>query len=101
MGGKLRPAYIFVGDEAFFRRRCREAICEHLVPADMRDFSLYEMDLAETDWWKCRPRTHSVAHGPFPGLLRSRLKSLFGRGSTTKNLRPIEEYTKTPNLTQC
>ena len=22
---KLRPAYVFVGDEVFFRRRCREA----------------------------------------------------------------------------
>jgi len=28
---KLRPAYVFVGDEAFFRKRCRDAILEHLV----------------------------------------------------------------------
>ena len=46
---KLRPAYVFVGDEAFFRKRCREAILEHLVPADLRDFSLFDFDLAETD----------------------------------------------------
>ena len=45
---KLRPAYVFVGDEAFFRRRCREAILQHLVPPDVRDFSLHELDLAET-----------------------------------------------------
>ena len=31
---KLRPAYVLVGDEAFFRKRCRDAILEHLVPAD-------------------------------------------------------------------
>ena len=31
---KLRPAYVFVGDETFFRRRCREAILQHLVPPD-------------------------------------------------------------------
>ena len=31
---KLRPAYVFVGDEVFFRKRCREAILKHLVPAD-------------------------------------------------------------------
>ena len=29
---KLRPAYVFVGDEAFFRKRFRDAILEHLVP---------------------------------------------------------------------
>ena len=46
---KLRPAYMFVGDEVFFRKRCREAILEHLVPADLRDFSLFEFDLADTD----------------------------------------------------
>ncbi len=31
-GRKLRPVYVFVGDEVFFRKRCREAILEHLVP---------------------------------------------------------------------
>jgi len=30
---KLRPVYVFVGDEVFFRKRCREAILEHLVPS--------------------------------------------------------------------
>jgi DNA polymerase-3 subunit delta len=46
---KLRPAYVFVGDEAFFRKRFRDAILEHLVPADLRDFSFFEFDLAEND----------------------------------------------------
>ena len=46
---KMRPAYVFVGDEAFFRKRFRDAILEHLVPADLRDFSLFEFDLSETD----------------------------------------------------
>src|ERR1022692_930910 len=46
---KLRAAYVFVGDEAFFRKRFRDAILEHLVPADLRDFSFFEFDLAEND----------------------------------------------------
>src|SRR6266446_10558353 len=46
---KLRPVYVFVGDEVFFRKRCREAILQHLVPAELRDFSLFESDLSETD----------------------------------------------------
>ena len=46
---KLRPAYVFVGDEAFFRKRFRDAILEHLVPPDLRDFSVFEFDLGEND----------------------------------------------------
>jgi len=50
---KLRPAYVFVGDEAFFRKRFRDAILEHLVPSDLRDFSLFEFDLQKTTSPKC------------------------------------------------
>ena len=45
---KLKPAYVLAGDEAFFRKRCRDAILEHLVAPDTRDFGLFEFDLAET-----------------------------------------------------
>ena len=31
---RLRPVYVFVGDEAFFQKRCRDAILRHLVPAE-------------------------------------------------------------------
>ena len=54
---KLRPAYVFVGDEVFFRKRCREAILEHLVAPELRDFSLFEFDLAETGLADCYQRT--------------------------------------------
>ena len=40
---KLRPAYVFVGDEVFFRKRCREAILEHLN--DLEDLYLAEREL--------------------------------------------------------
>lgn len=46
-GGKLRPAYVLVGDEAFFRDRCRAALLLHLVPQDLREFSFHELDLSE------------------------------------------------------
>ena len=44
---KLRPAYVFVGDEVFFRDQCRQALLQHLVPPDLRDFSLHDLDLSE------------------------------------------------------
>ncbi|MFI5106328.1 MAG: hypothetical protein ACHP79_15505, partial [Terriglobales bacterium] len=45
-GRKLRPGYVLIGDEAFFRDQCRQALLDHLVPPDLRDFSLHDLDLA-------------------------------------------------------
>ena len=79
---KLRPAYVFVGDEAFFRRRCREAILQALVPLDLRDLALYEFDLAENELGEIldRARTPSLM-APFQVFFIRGVKSLFGRGS--------------------
>src|SRR5271155_542541 len=95
---KLRPAYVFVGAEVFFRKRCREAILEHLVTPDLRDFSLFEFDLAETDLVEVldRARTPSLM-APFQVFFVRGVKSLFGRGSNEEKLAAIEEYCKNPN----
>ncbi len=67
-----------MGDEAFFRKRFRDAILEHLVPADLRDFSFFEFDLAETDLAEdSRPRPYSLADGAVSGLLRARREESF------------------------
>jgi DNA polymerase III subunit delta len=95
---KLRAAYVFVGDEAFFRKRFRDAILDHLVPADLRDFSLFEFDLAETDLAEVldRARTPSLM-APFQVFFVRGVKTLFGRGSNEEKLSAIEEYCKNPN----
>ncbi|MGB8583822.1 MAG: DNA polymerase III subunit delta [Candidatus Sulfotelmatobacter sp.] len=95
---KLRPAYVFVGDEAFFRKRFRDAILEHLVPADLRDFSLFEFDLAENDLAEVldRARTPSLM-APFQVFFVRGVKNLFGRGSNEEKLAAIEAYCKNPN----
>jgi DNA polymerase-3 subunit delta len=95
---KLRPAYVFVGDEAFFRKRFRDAILEHLVPADLRNFSLFEFDLAENDLAEVldRARTPSLM-APFQVFFVRGVKNLFGRGSNEEKLAAIEEYCKNPN----
>lgn len=95
---KLRPVYVFVGDEVFFRRRCREAILEHLVPPDLRDFSLFEFDLAETDLAEVldRARTPSLM-APFQVFFVRGVKTMFGRGSNEDKIEAIETYTKDPN----
>jgi len=95
---KLRPAYVFVGDEAFFRKRFRDAILEHLVPVELRDFSLFEFDLSETDLFEVldRARTPSLM-APFQVFFVRGVKNLFGRGSNDEKLAAIEEYCKNPN----
>jgi len=95
---KLRAAYVFVGDEAFFRKRFRDAILEHLVPVDLRDFSLFEFDLGENDLAEVldRARTPSLM-APFQVFFVRGVKNLFGRGSNDEKLAAIEEYCKNPN----
>jgi DNA polymerase-3 subunit delta len=95
---KLRPAYVFVGDEVFFRKRCRDAILEHLVPAELRDFSLFDFDLSETDLAEVldRARTPSLM-APFQVFFVKGVKTLFGRGSNDDKLEAIEQYCKDPN----
>ena len=94
----MRAAYVFVGDEAFFRKRFRDAILEHLVPADLRDFSVFEFDLAETDLAEIldRARTPSLM-APFQVFFVRGVKNLFGRGSNEEKLAAIEEYCGDPN----
>ncbi|MHB8217647.1 MAG: DNA polymerase III subunit delta [Candidatus Sulfotelmatobacter sp.] len=95
---KLRAAYVFVGDEAFFRKRFRDAILEHLVPTDLRDFGIFEFDLAENDLAEVldRARTPSLM-SPFQVFFVRGVKNLFGRGSNEEKLAAIEEYCKSPN----
>ena len=90
---RLRTAYVFVGDEAFFRRRCREAILQHLVPPELRDFSLFDFDLAETDLAEIldRARTPSLM-APFQVFFVRGVKTLFGRGSNEEKPAAIEAY---------
>ncbi|MGD0757756.1 MAG: DNA polymerase III subunit delta [Candidatus Sulfotelmatobacter sp.] len=95
---KLRAAYVFVGDEAFFRKRFRDAILQHLVPAELRDFSIFEFDLAENDLAEVldRARTPSLM-APFQVFFVRGVKNLFGRGSNDEKLAAIEDYCKNPN----
>src|SRR5579859_3984045 len=95
---KLRPAYVFIGDENFFRDRCRAALVQYLVPEGMREFSLYDLDLAEAEIAEVldRARTPSLM-APFQVFFVRNLKLLYGRGSHEAEYAAIEEYVKNPN----
>jgi DNA polymerase-3 subunit delta len=95
---KIAPGYVFIGDEAFFRRKCREAILQHLVPEDFRELSVYEMDLAEVELREIldRARTPSLM-APFQVFFIRGVKNLYGRGKHDEEFAAINEYFKDPN----
>ena len=95
---KLAPGYVFIGDEAFFRRQCREAVLKHLVPPEMRDFSFHEFDLDATDIFDVldRARTPSLM-APFQVFFVRGVKALYGRGKHDAEFAAVESYFRHPN----
>jgi DNA polymerase-3 subunit delta len=95
---KLRPAYVLVGDEVFFRDRCRAALIQHLVTPDLRDFSLHDLDLTANSVADIldRARTPSLM-APFQVFFIRGVKALYGRGSHQEEFSAIAEYCKNPN----
>ena len=97
-GNKLGPAYVLVGDEVFFRDQCRQALLEHLVPPDLRDFSLHDLDLSDVSVAEVldQARTPSLM-APFQVFFIRGVKNLYGRGSHAEEFAAIEAYVKDPN----
>ena len=95
---KLKAAYVLVGEEVFFRDRCRAALIEHLVPSELRDFSLHDLDLAQNSIAEIldRARTPSLM-APFQVFFIRGVKALYGRGSHKEEFTAIEEYCRDPN----
>ena len=97
-GRKHRPTYVLIGDEVFFRDRCRAAVLQHLIPSEMREFSLNDVDLADTSLLEIldRARTPSLM-APFQVFFIRGVKLLYGRGSHQAEFDAIESYCKSPN----
>jgi DNA polymerase-3 subunit delta len=95
---KMKPGYVFIGDEAFFRRQCRDAVLQHLIPQGMREFAFYEMDLDNVEVQEAldRARTPSLM-APFQVFFIRGVKSLYGRGKHDAEFAAIELYFKNPN----
>ncbi len=95
---KMAPGYVFIGDEAFFRKRCRDAILQHLVPAEVRELSVYDMDLSEVELQHIldQARTPSLM-SPFQVFFIRGVKNLYGRGKHDDEFAAIDDYFKDPN----
>src|SRR6202046_6953 len=95
---RLRAGYVLVGDEVFLYERCRRAVLDALVPADVRDFCLSDLDLAETNIFEVLDRAQTPSlMAPFQVLFVRNLKTLYGRGSKKEEFAAIEAYFRSPN----
>jgi DNA polymerase-3 subunit delta len=95
---RLRAAYVLVGDDVFLYERCRRAVLDALVPADLRDFCLSEIDLAETNIFEALDRAQTPSlMAPFQVLFIRNLKALYTRGAKKEEFAALEAYFRSPN----
>ncbi|AXC13727.1 DNA polymerase III delta subunit [Acidisarcina polymorpha] len=96
--GSLRPGYIFAGDETFLYERCRRAILQAFVPAEMRDFCLSDFDLAEVSIFEALDRAQTPSlMAPFQVIFMRNLKTLYTRGAKKEEFAAIDGYFRSPN----
>lgn len=95
---KLRPGYVLIGDEIFLYERCRRAVLEVFVRADLRDFCLSDIDLAETSIFEALDRAQTPSlMAPFQVLFIRNLKQLYTRGAKKEEFAAIDGYFRSPN----
>jgi DNA polymerase III subunit delta len=94
----LRPGYVLAGDEIFLYERCRRALIDSLVDPTLREFSLSDLDLAETGIFEVldRARTPSLM-APFQVIFVKNLKNLYTRGAKKEEFAALHEYWRSPN----
>lgn len=97
-GNKLRPGYVLIGDEIFLYERCRRAVLDSFVPADLRDCCLSEIDLAETSIFEALDRAQTPSlMAPFQVLFIRNLKQLYTRGAKKEEFAAMDAYFRSPN----
>lgn len=95
---KLKPGYVLAGDEIFLYERCRRAVVDLLIDPSLRDFSLSDLDLAETNIFNVLDlaRTPSLM-APFQAIFVKNLKNLYTRGAKKEEFAALRDYFRSPN----
>jgi DNA polymerase-3 subunit delta len=95
---QLKPGYVLLGDEAFLYQRCRRGILQALVPEEMRDFALHELDLADTTIFDALDLAQTPSlMVPFQVIFVRNLKNLYTRGAKKEEFAAIDAYFRRPN----
>ena len=97
-GDARRPGYVLLGDEAFLYEICRKGILKALVPDDLREFCLYDLDLATTTIFDALDLAQTPSlMSPFQVLFIRNLKLLYGRGQKKDEFAALDAYFRSPN----
>ncbi len=93
-----RAGYVLLGDDAFLLQRARRGILDALVPSDLRDFCLHDLDLADTSIFEALDLAQTPSlMAPFQVLFIRNLKTLFGRGQKKDEFAAIDDYFRRAN----
>src|SRR6201986_1845214 len=93
-----RAGYVLLGDDAFLLQRARHGVLDGLVPSDLRDFSLHDLDLGETSIFEALDLAQTPSlMAPFQILFIRNLKTLYGRGQKKEEFAAIDDYFRRPN----
>lgn len=96
--GPLKAGYVLAGDELFLQERCREAVLKSLVPADLRDFCLSDLDLGETSIFEALDRAQTPSlMAPFQVIFVRNVRQLYTRGARKEEFAALDRYFKSPN----
>ena len=94
----IKPGYVLLGDETYLYQRCRQGVLEALVPGDTRDFSLHDLDLADTSIFEILDSAQTPSlMAPFQVIFVRNLKVLYGRGSKKEEFAAVDAYFRSPN----
>jgi DNA polymerase-3 subunit delta len=97
-GKTPRAGYVLLGDDAFLLQRARSGILDALIPPDLRNFSLHDLDLADTSIFEALDLAQTPSlMAPFQVLFIRNLKTLYGRGQKKDEFAAIDDYFRRPN----
>jgi DNA polymerase III subunit delta len=94
----LKPGYVLAGDEIFLQERCRAAVLRALVPVDLRDFCLSDIDLASTSIFEALDRAQTPSlMAPFQVIFIRNVRQLYTRGAKKEEFAALDRYFRSPN----
>jgi len=97
-GDSRKAGYVLLGDEAFLFEMCRRGVLEALVPGEMKDFCLHDIDLAQTSIFEALDLAQTPSlMAPFQVLFVRNVKTLYGRGQKKDEFAAIDAYFRSPN----
>ena len=96
--GSLKPGYVLAGDEIFLLDRCREAVLKALVPPDLKDFCLSDLDLSSTPIFDVLDRAQTPSlMAPFQVIFVRNVRQLYTRGAKKDEFAALDRYFQSPN----